>query len=339
MISRNSFYGALCVPGLLLFGVTNAHHSQTFFSDELTEFAGELLELEWRNPHVTMTVSVNNTQTGQAEDWEFEFDSIYVLRRMGVNSGHFPIGEQVRIVAYPSTQVAELGLAMNMMRADGQEVLLHSRTIPRLSDQVIGIAYGSDTASDVPDAAAENRGIFRVWSSPRLGYHEMHLPLRDAAIAARSSFDLTDNFATRCEPEGLPRLMRNPHPFEFVDRTSEILLHSELYELVRTIYMEEPANAGSIPASPLGYSVGHWEDDQTLVVTTTRINWPYFDNIGTPQSEDVEIVERFTLTEDQSRLDYHATVTDPHTFTEPATIAGYWLALGEEIESYRCSAY
>lgn len=31
------------------------------------------------------------------------------------------------------------------------------------------------------------------------------------------------------------------------------------------------------------------------------------------------------------------TVTDPETFTEPATIEGHWLALGEAIEPYQCS--
>jgi len=35
-------------------------------------------------------------------------------------------------------------------------------------------------------------------------------------------------------------------------------------------------------------------------------------------------------------LDFHVTVTDPATFTEPATYEYYWLALGETIEPYRC---
>ena len=74
-------------------------------------------------------------------------------------------------------------------------------------------------------------------------------------------------------------------------------------------------------------------------MSTTQVNWPYFDNIGTPQSEDVEMVETFTLSADQTRLDYRLTVTDPDTFTAPAVYERYWLALGEAIELYDCQVY
>ena len=76
--------------------------------------------------------------------------------------------------------------------------------------------------------------------------------------------------------------------------------------------------------------MGNWDDD-ALVIRTNRINWPYFDNIGTKQSNVVEVVERFSLTEDQSRLNLEMTITDPFTFTEAAVVEGYWLALGEEM--------
>ena len=45
--------------------------------------------------------------------------------------------------------------------------------------------------------------------------------------------------------------------------------------------------------TPLGDSVGRW-DGATLVVTTTRISWPFFSQLGIRQSPAVEIVERFT---------------------------------------------
>jgi hypothetical protein len=51
------------------------------------------------------------------------------------------------------------------------------------------------------------------------------------------------------------------------------------------------------------------------------------------------MVERFTLSRDQSRLDYHLTVIDPGTFRESATYERYWLALGEAIEVYDCQVY
>jgi hypothetical protein len=41
------------------------------------------------------------------------------------------------------------------------------------------------------------------------------------------------------------------------------------------------------------------------------VNWPYYDTIGTPQSNAVEITERFALSGDQTRLDFLITVRDP----------------------------
>ncbi len=50
----------------------------------------------------------------------------------------------------------------------------------------------------------------------------------------------------------------------------------------------------------------------------------------------MEIVERFTLSEDQTRLDFDITITDPTTFTSPGRLRGYWLALGDTIPRYDC---
>ena len=85
----------------------------------------------------------------------------------------------------------------------------------------------------------------------------------------------------------------------------------------------------------MSYSIGRWEDG-TLIIETTRINWPYFGLNGTPQSEKIEVVERVTLSDDQSRLDFHMTMTDPETLTEPATFDRYWLALEGELQCYQC---
>ena len=91
-----------------------------------------------------------------------------------------------------------------------------------------------------------------------------------------------------------------------------------------------------VPATPLGYSVGHWEDD-TLIVRTTNISWPYYDDVGTPQSEAMQVEERFTLAENGSRLEYVQTAFDPLTFTEPAVRKGYfWLEAGAQIKPFNC---
>ena len=59
-------------------------------------------------------------------------------------------------------------------------------------------------------------------------------------------------------------------------------------------------------------------------------------DISDRETPNVHVLERYTLSEDQSRLDFHMSVTDPATFTEPATFDKYWLAMGGELQHYEC---
>ena len=72
------------------------------------------------------------------------------------------------------------------------------------------------------------------------------------------------------------------------------------------------------------------------MIETTHVDWNYF-FFGFGLGDSVEVVERLTLSEDQSRLDYSAVFTDSDTFTEPARIDRYWVALGEMPELYECT--
>jgi hypothetical protein len=325
---------------LLLTATASGHHSRSHFSDEISIVEGTLVAVHWVNPHVGFTVDITN-EAGEAERWRVEgVTNLGGMRRDGVAAERFTIGSHVRFAGNRSMRRPRDFLATNVLLEDGVEVVLDGAAGPFWEGEFIGRPDPSLVDTMPVDAAAENRGIFRVWSMAPNGVGQRAaFPFTDAAIAARADWDPLDNFAENCEPEGMPRIMRNPHPFEFVDDGSEIRIVSELYDLIRTVHMGEDAPPADAPASPLGYSVGRWDGDSTLVVTTTHVNWPYFDNIGTPQSEDARMHETFTVSGDQTRLDYRLTVTDPGTFTEPAVYERYWLALGAEIELYDCQVF
>jgi hypothetical protein len=124
---------------------------------------------------------------------------------------------------------------------------------------------------------------------------------------------------------------------QFSRQGDDIQLRLEQWDTVRTIHMDADLSvAAKLPATREGYSVGHWEGD-TLVVVTTNIRTDYFDDQGTPISDAVRIVERWTVNEDESGLHWQATTTDPKTFTQPVLQEQTfpWVP-GEEIKPYRC---
>ena len=128
----------------------------------------------------------------------------------------------------------------------------------------------------------------------------------------------------------MPKFMETPAALEFTDGGETIRVRIAHYDSVRIIHIGDAEDPETQPPSYTGYTVGHWEGNE-LVVTTTRINFPYMDIRGTPQSDAVETLERFTVSEDQARLNYRLTVTDPVTLREPAVEERLWLALGEDV--------
>ena len=146
-----------------------------------------------------------------------------------------------------------------------------------------------------------------------------------------------DDPGLRCEAPGMPNAILNPYPIEFVDSGDSIQIRIEEWDAVRTVHMNAGADAQMPAPSPYGYSVGRWEGD-TLIVETTQINWPYLDDKGAPQSENVSIVERFTLSDNNTRLSQQIVVTDPEYLTEPAIWDAEWVwKPGVRIRPFECA--
>jgi hypothetical protein len=96
-----------------------------------------------------------------------------------------------------------------------------------------------------------------------------------------------------------------------------IMLHGN--GLSRTIPIDGRAHIGTNIKLWAGDSVGHWEGN-TLVVDVTNINeYAYYDVMGNFHSNDLHLVERWTL-QDANTIEYQVTNDDPKVFTKPWTM-------------------
>ena len=115
----------------------------------------------------------------------------------------------------------------------------------------------------------------------------------------------------------MPHTMIQPVPVEIIDNGDTLTLNNAYYFSSRTIYIDsEPTD---LAPSRLGVSGGRWEND-SLIVETDHISAPSFNGAGVLQSDQMKIIERFTLSDDQSRLDYEMVMTDPVALNEPRYI-------------------
>lgn len=311
-----------------------AHHafSGSFDMGATNQIEGVVTEMVWRNPHVRFSVSTDDGTT-----WWVETNSVSILRRMDIEPELIRVGDRLRIAGGPAKDGSHAMFSNNVLLADGREVVLRPGVEPYFTDSTIG-------TSDVwlaSGTAAAQRTMFRVWSThftgPSRNLWPDEFPLTEAARAARDSFDPVDEaLIADCAPKGMPWIMAQPYPIEFVEQDDRILLRMEEYDTVRTIYLD---NAGVLSAPPtrLGNSVGRWAGDE-LHVFTRGIDWPYVNGSGIPQSAAVEMAEIFRVSDDGSRLEYEATITDPATFTEPVHLDKQWMwRPGEQVRPYECT--
>ena len=128
-----------------------------------------------------------------------------------------------------------------------------------------------------------------------------------------------------CLPTGVPRIA--PYPWRIVqtpafgEATHLYFLFEGNIHSFRQIFMDGRDHPPSEELDPswYGHSVGHWEGD-TLVIDTIGFNDEFwFDFLGHPHTEQLQVIERYTRTS-FSVLENVTTVIDPGAYEEPFTI-------------------
>ncbi len=329
-----------------------AHHGPPsdpalFNTERVIEMDAEVVKVFWRNPHVRFKALVEGPLG--VEEWQIELRrGPTAFSNIGLKKDFLKPGDKVKVAGYPSRRKPNLLGMLNLLLPDGRE-LVEPNIETRFSDvrllsgsgRVIPELDGDETYTDAPSQKAAS--IYRVWGMvgnriPETPVAEYVEYLSNTAHALRARY-----VAARDDPElkcqsGMPVTMFDPPPMEIRKDGENIIIHLEEYDIQRTIHMSKPGNEPE--PSRLGYSIGHWEDERNLVIETTHINWPFFDPWGTPQSDKITYLERFTLSEDESRLDYSLTADDPIMFIEPIVLKRAWRWLpGRKINLYDCTLW
>ena len=318
----------------------SGHHSTGGFYDTGTtiEVTGTVTDVFWRNPHVGLTLEVEN-DAGATELWEVEGGAWNTVQRRGITPETVMIGDEVRVAGAPGTRGVKAVWASHMQLPGGEEFTISDRPYPPRWTEASPAPETSAGATDAADAGETATGIFRVWSPSRGFGGEYRPPAPTAeAQALKDQWDqAVDDPGLRCEAPGMPNAILNPYPIQFIDEGDRIRLLIEEWDGNRVIYLDSATTPTDPPVDRLGHSVGRWEGN-TLVVEIDRVSWPYLDAQGTPMSDAVTMVERFALSDDESSMEYEVTVTDPVYLTAPAVWQrSYAWVPGTEVKPFDCA--
>jgi hypothetical protein len=121
-----------------------------------------------------------------------------------------------------------------------------------------------------------------------------------------------------CVPDGLPRVLATPYPFEIIHAPpGQITIINELNHQIRVVALNKPMPSDEelIPFPYYnGHSVGHFEGD-TLVIESAGFNEKTFvDATGAPHTDEMRTVERIRKVS-PTQLEDVITVHDPEYYT------------------------
>ena len=125
------------------------------------------------------------------------------------------------------------------------------------------------------------------------------------------------NTLSYCLPGGMPLMIMAgaPYPIQILETPGQVSMLFEEQNHFRIIHLDAK-HAEDPDPSYMGDSVGHWDGDALVVDTVGLTDRTTIDQIGTPHSENLHVVERFRRV-DANTLEVLVTLDDPKTFSRP----------------------
>jgi hypothetical protein len=121
-----------------------------------------------------------------------------------------------------------------------------------------------------------------------------------------------------CVPQGIPRVLGAPYPFEIEQSHGQVVFIHEANRAFRIVLLR-PTHADPEIWDPsyMGEGIGRWEQG-VLVIDTKNFNAKtWLDDSGLPHGAQLHTVERLRTLDGGRELEDLVTIEDPAVFTKP----------------------
>jgi hypothetical protein len=185
---------------------------------------------------------------------------------------------------------------------------------------ISGSAYAAGAAPDISGTywAAEYHAKIELVGGGELPLTEKGKAAYTMNMAGLKNGSLADNARKFCLPDGIPRVLATPYPFEILQAPpGQITIVYELNHEIREVRMDAPLpSQKALEPYPYynGHSVGHFEGD-TLVIKSAGFNDKTFiDAAGAPHTDALVTTERVRKIS-PTELEDVVTIHDPEYYT------------------------
>ena len=144
--------------------------------------------------------------------------------------------------------------------------------------------------------------------------------LFDAGVKANAAGLTFRDDAGACWPNGMPKFLNRAWPIQILQKPTMIVMIQELENQLRWVYLDGRGhvNPELAPSTWNGESIGRWEGDTLLVDTVNFEAKRHWVETGIPVSDQLHIIERFSLSADGNLL------TDDIVMIDPVNWEGEW---------------
>jgi hypothetical protein len=225
--------------------------------------------------------------------------------------------------------ILAVAAVMALSSADGQNAPAANQNRNVASGQKPPAKTATETGGTAPV-----HDLNGIWRGPQEALLSNRIPPLTPAGMAQLKQHIPDPFSATsndpwktCDPFGMPRAANNQiGQIGFAQMPGRIIL-LEGFRMWREVWMDgrkppkDIGHSGGPSTMYFGYSIGHWEGDNTLVVDTVGMDdSTWVDRRGYPHSIDAHAIERYTRV-DHNDLTFTETVEDPTYYTQPFIIA------------------
>ncbi len=287
------------------------HHSPIAFDgNKVATVSGIVTRFDFKNPHVYIYLE-STTDAGGAVPWEVESDWMTELSRLGWTADSLQPGDYIVVEAHPAR--------------DPQR---HYMNLISLEKQDGTVLTSWDLRPEAePPAEAHAVSIAGRWLPDRDFPRYFELTARHAnekGRAALESFTVTENPGVRCVPHPIPQRLGNPHVNDIEVFDDRVIITAETESEPRIVYLDGRGHPENGEPTSRGHSIGHWEGEVLVVETTQFAPHRSGNGRGIPSGARKQLLERYRLNGDGTRLIADYILEDSEYLTEPLVDTFGW---------------
>ena len=322
-----------------------AHHSHSSLDrNKQVTLVGTVTKFMWRAPHVYIQAEAVN-EAGELVEYTIETLNPPALAKLGWAPDTLQPGDKIAWFGNHDRDPNRAYTGMSWLEkigglkyfADRDSLESYLEEVSMTENAYLGldpVQPARRIGEGVWSRIGEDGGRFPAIRAPILDW-----PYTELAAEEVANFHEDQNPTVDCEYPGMPKSMTAPlnYQWSYIDENT-IRIERDLMPNDRIVHLNpETAPAPGEPSN-VGYSLGTWEGEDLVIHTNNFAADRWGTYTGVNSSEQKEVVERYSLSDDGMRLDAEITVTDPVYLAEPVTFTHQWGKIADRaISQAECS--